>query len=112
MFSLPREAIPTPVRAVLRGVGQIFFQENALTGAFCVAGIAVSSPPMAAAAIAGSTIGMATARVLRFDQAEVNGGIYSFNATMVGIATLFFFRPGGGEHCDAGNRLRGGGARD
>jgi urea transporter len=94
VFSLPREAIPTPVRAVLRGVGQIFFQENALTGAFCVAGIAVSSPPMAAAAIAGSTIGMATARVLRFDQAEVNGGIYSFNATMVGIATLFFFRPG------------------
>ena len=94
MFSLPREAIPTPVRAVLRGVGQIFFQENALTGAFCVAGIAVSSPPMAAAAIAGSTIGMATARVLRFDEAEVNAGIYSFNATMVGIATLFFFRPG------------------
>ena len=94
MFSLPREAIPTPVRAVLRGVGQIFFQENALTGAFCVAGIAVSSPPMATAAIAGSTIGMATARVLRFDQAEVNAGIYSSNATLVGIATLFFFRPG------------------
>jgi len=94
VFSLPKEAIPTPFRAVLRGIGQIFFQENALTGSFCAVGIAVSSLPMAAGAIAGSAIGMATARVLRFDQAEVNAGIYSSNATLVGIATLFFFRPG------------------
>ncbi len=87
-------AIPAPLRTVLRGVGQVFFQENALSGACFALGIAVSSPLMAAGAVAGSAIGAATARVLKFDEAEVSAGIYGFNSALVGIATLFFFRPG------------------
>ena len=63
MFSLRKEAIPTPFRAVLRDVGRIFSQKKALSGSFCTAGIAVSSPPMAACALAGSAIGAVTARV-------------------------------------------------
>jgi urea transporter len=39
-------------------------------------------------------IGTATAWLLRYDKSEVHAGIYGFNATLVGIATLFFFRPG------------------
>ena len=39
--------VPAPIRSVLRGVGQVFFQENALTGACFVVGIALSSPLMA-----------------------------------------------------------------
>jgi urea transporter len=91
--SLARQ-IPTPVLAVFRGIGQVFFQENALTGALFALGIAVSSPLMALGAVIGAVIGAATARVLKFDQSEVLAGIYGFNATLVGIATLFFFRPG------------------
>ena len=33
MFSLSDEVIPAPLRTTLRGIGQVFFQENALTGA-------------------------------------------------------------------------------
>src|SRR5581483_6276637 len=51
-------------------------------------------PLMAAGSIVGSAIGAATARVLKFDEAEVSAGIYGFNSALVGIATLFFFRPG------------------
>ena len=36
--------IPDPVLHVFRGIGQVFFQENALTGACFVLGIAFSSP--------------------------------------------------------------------
>jgi urea transporter len=87
-------AIPTPVRAILRGVGQVIFQENALTGACFLVGIAVSSPQMALGALVGSVIGTAMAWALKFDGAETQGGIFGFNATLVGIATLFFFQPG------------------
>lgn len=87
-------AVPEPVRPVLRGIGQVFFQENALTGACFVLGIAVNSPLMAFGALLGATLGTATARLAKFDPGETAAGIYGFNATLVGIATFFFFRPG------------------
>lgn len=87
--------IPEPVRAVLRGIGQVFFQDNALTGTCFALGIAVSSPTMALGAVVGASIGTATARLAKFDAGETADGIYGFNAALVGIATLFFFRPGG-----------------
>ena len=80
--------------AVFRGIGQVFFQENALTGALFLLGIAVSSPLMAAGAFAGSVIGVVTAQLLKFDEGEVSAGIFGFNSVLVGIATLFFFQPG------------------
>jgi len=93
MFSLSDGAIPEPLRSGLRGVGQVFFQENALTGACFALGIAVSSPLMALGALVGSAIGTATAWALKLDKAELSAGIYGFNSTLVGIAMFFFFRP-------------------
>jgi urea transporter len=87
-------AIPDPLRAVLRGVGQVFFQENALTGALFVMGIAASSPLMAVGALVGSALGYATARLAKFDPGEIAAGIYGFNAALVGIASFFFFQLG------------------
>jgi len=57
-------------------------------------GIAVSSPLMAVGGAVGAIIGTAVARLLKFDESEVTAGIYGFNSTLVGVATLFFFRPG------------------
>jgi urea transporter len=87
-------AVPVPVLIGLRGVGQVFFQENALTGALFVLGIALSAPVMALGAIVGTAIGSALAWILKYDKAEWNAGIYGFNPTLVGIATFFFFLPG------------------
>lgn len=89
----PGSSVPLPVLVVFRGVGQVFFQENALSGALFVLGIALSSPPMAAAAIVGSVIGTILGWGLRFDKNEVHAGIYGFNATLVGIASVFFYQP-------------------
>lgn len=87
-------AIPAPIRAVLRGVGQVFFQESALSGACFLVGIALGSPLMAVGGLVGSAIGYVAARLLKFDPAEADGGIYGFNPTLVGIASFFFFQPG------------------
>ena len=94
-FLAKAERIPPPLLAIARGVGQVFFQENALTGVLFVIGIAIGSPLMALGALAGSAIGTATAWVGKFDKGEFLGGIYGFNGALVGIATLFFFKPGG-----------------
>jgi urea transporter len=94
MFSLSDGAIPAPLRTVLRGIGQVFFQENALAGACFALGIALSSPLMAVGAVVGATLGAATAWALKFDKAEVSAGIYGFNSALVGIAAFFFFKPG------------------
>ncbi len=94
----PSSAIAPPVPAlpvliVFRGIGQVFFQENALTGALFVIAIAFSSPVMAVGAIVGSAIGATVGWGLKFDKNEVNAGIYGFNSTLVGIAALFFYQP-------------------
>jgi urea transporter len=86
-------SVPLPVLVVLRGVGQVFFQENALTGLLFVLGIALSSPVMALGAIVGAAVGTALGWGLKFDRGEVNAGIYGFNATLVGIASVFFYDP-------------------
>lgn len=88
-----REWIPNFVAAAFRGLGQVFLQENALTGALFLAGIALSSPLMAAGAAGGAIIGTLTAQALKFDAADTTAGIYGFNSALVGIATLFFFQP-------------------
>ena len=65
-----------------------------MTGACFLVGIALSSPIMALGGAVGAIIGTAVARLLKFEESEVTAGIYGFNSTLVGIATLFFFRPG------------------
>lgn len=86
-------ALPFPVRTIFRGIGQVFFQEHAITGILFALGIAVSSLPMAIGALIGSVIGPALAWLLKFDRQELTAGIYGFNSTLVGIATFFFFQP-------------------
>jgi len=86
--------VPLPLLIALRGIGQVFFQDSALTGALFLLGIALSSPLMAAGALLGSVIGSGVAWALKYDAAELHAGIFGFNPTLVGIASLFFFPPG------------------
>ncbi len=95
LFWSQENALPLPLRTIFRGIGQVFFQENAITGILFALGIALSSLAMAIGAVVGSAIGCALAWLCRFDKSEVSAGIYGFNSTLVGIATFFFFQPGG-----------------
>ena len=79
-------------RIVLRGIGQVIFQDHAGTGLLFLAGIAVASPVMAAGALIGAVVGPALARALRYDRKEVEDGVYGFNPTLVGIAYGFKLR--------------------
>jgi urea transporter len=80
-------------KITLRGIGQVMFQGHALSGLLFLVGIACASPLMAVGGLVGAAIGTATAHFLKYDPAEVRDGIYGFNATLVGVAVFFFFKP-------------------
>lgn len=80
------------LRALLRGVGQVFFQENAWAGLLLLAGIAVNSPTLALGAALGA--GAATLLALGFDDEEGwVRGLYGFNGALTGVAVLVFVAP-------------------
>lgn len=84
--------LPDYLRASLRGIGQIFFQENAWTGLLLLAGIAMNSLTMAAGAALGA--GAATLLALTFDDSEGRAsGLYGFNGALTGVAVLAFVAP-------------------
>jgi urea transporter len=82
-----------PWLAPLTGLGQIMFQESAVTGAFFLIGIAIASPLMALGAALGTIIGTLTALGLRYPQSEIQSGLFGFNSALVGIACYFYLGP-------------------
>jgi len=80
--------------ALLRGMGQIMLQDNALTGALFLLGILVNSWQMFLAALLGVASGTAAAYLLKYGKKEIAHGLYGFNAALVGVGLLFFFQPG------------------
>ena len=75
----------------LKGIGQIMLQENSLTGLIFLIGILLNSPLLALGLLVGTVVGTLTAQVLKYDQGNINSGLYGFNAALVGIAMLVFF---------------------
>ncbi|MBL9122533.1 MAG: urea transporter [Planctomycetaceae bacterium] len=78
---------------VLRGVGQVMFQEHAGTGALFLLGIALASPWMLLGAVIGATVGPLIGWLLPVARRDVQAGLYGFNSTLVGIALLFYLEP-------------------
>ena len=81
------------VATLLRGVGQIMLQENALTGLLFLIGIFYGSPIMGAGAVLAVLSGTAAAKLLKYDQNEIQQGLYGFSAALVGVALTLFFKP-------------------
>ncbi|WP_249219807.1 urea transporter [Chitinophaga sp. HK235] len=77
----------------LRGVGQIMLQNNAWTGVLFLAGIFYDSIIMGAAALLAVITGTLTARLLKYDEADIDAGLYGFSPTLVGVALTFYFNP-------------------
>lgn len=81
------------LNTLLKGVGQIMLQENALTGLLFLAGIFYGSILMGIGAVLAVLAGTLTAKVLRYDKKETEQGLYGFSAALVGVALILFFKP-------------------
>ncbi|WP_276378907.1 urea transporter [Flavobacterium sp. H4147] len=85
------EKIPF-VDIILKGIGQIMLQENAWTGLLFLIGIFLGSWQSGIAILLSTVTGTFIAIQLKYDQSEINAGLYGFSAALVGVALSFIFQ--------------------
>jgi urea transporter len=83
------------VDRILRGIGQVMFQDNPLSGLLFFVAIGWGSyaggvPQVAIGGLVGVLAGTLMAKWLRVDEAALNAGLYGFNAYLVGLALATF----------------------
>jgi urea transporter len=79
------------VDTLLRGVGQVMFQNNPLTGLLFLVGILVNSFKFGGAGLLGLAASTLAAYLLGTDRTLIRAGLFGFNGVLVGIALAFFF---------------------
>lgn len=75
---------------VLRGLGQIFLLDNAISGFLFFAAISFGRPALGLAALVGSLAGTITAEILGCDKQQIHTGLFGFNGALVGLALVFY----------------------
>src|SRR5919197_5438036 len=83
------------VDALLRGTGQVMFQNNPLTGLIFLAGIFVNSGKLGGLGLLGLEASTLTAYFLGADRALIRNGLFGFNGILVGIGLGFFLNYNG-----------------
>jgi urea transporter len=83
------------VDTLLRGIGQVMFQDNPLSGLLFFIAIGWGSyvadvPEIAIGGLLALIVATLTAQVLRVDTVSVRAGLYGFNAYLIGIALPTF----------------------
>ncbi|HMM38064.1 MAG TPA: urea transporter [Desulfovibrio sp.] len=78
---------------VAKGLGEVMFQDNVVTGIIFAVAILVNSRLSALFAVIGSLVGLLTALVMQSPEAPVRLGLYGFNSVLCGIAMggVFFY---------------------
>jgi len=84
------KAIPKPLRVIFRGVGQVFFCCNAVTGLIFLIALYVGGITAGLAATVGVVSSTIAAYLLGFPEDEIDAGLYGFNGTLVGPCLFLF----------------------
>ncbi len=77
---------------LLRGTGQVMFQNNPLTGLLILIGIFVNSALFGIAGVLGLIVSTLTAVLLRADHGLIRAGLFGYNGILTGIGLAFFLR--------------------
>jgi urea transporter len=85
-----RNPVISFVDTLLRGCGQVMFQNNPLTGLLILVGIFVNSALLGLAGLIGLIASTLTAMFLGADRSMIRAGLFGFNGILVGIAISFF----------------------
>ncbi|MNE13158.1 Urea transporter [compost metagenome] len=84
----------TVVEGLFSGVAQVFFQASPVTGGLFLIGLLISSRSAAAAALAGSLIGLLVAWGMGAAEPAIRSGAFGFNSVLTAIALAsVFLRP-------------------
>lgn len=77
---------------LLRGTGQVMFQNNPVTGLLFLIGIFVNSALLGLAGLIGLIVSTLTAAILGADRTAIRAGLFGFNGILAGIGLAFFLR--------------------
>ncbi|HEY7414577.1 MAG TPA: urea transporter, partial [Ktedonobacteraceae bacterium] len=81
------------VDTLLRGTGQVMFQNNPITGLLFLIGIFYNSYQYGIAALIGLLASTITAMLLGADRSLIRSGLFGFNGILTGIGLAFFLQP-------------------
>ncbi len=81
------------IDSCLRGVGQILFANNPVSGLLILCGIFAASAWLGVATLVGVVASTATAHLLRLDRSRIRAGLYGYNGALVGGALATFLLP-------------------
>jgi urea transporter len=76
--------------AVLRGFGQVMFQNSPITGLFFLIGLFVGGWEFGTYALLACVVSTGTAYWLGIPQGAIGSGLYGYNAVLVGVALVFY----------------------
>ena len=68
------------VDAVLRGIGEVAFMNNSISGLIIIIGIILNSWEFGIAMIIGSLVSLFTAKFFKLNDQLISNGIYGYNA--------------------------------
>ncbi len=77
----------------LRGVGQVMFMNNPLTGLLVMIAAWTFDPWLGFGGTVGVIVSTATAMLLGFDRAAIRAGLFGFNGVLCGLALATFLAP-------------------
>ena len=78
---------------VLRGIGQVVFQNNPISGAVILAGIFYNSWIYGIACLFGTMISTATALLFKADRSLIKNGLFGFNGALIAVALVAYTSP-------------------
>ena len=82
----------TVVDTLLRGVGQVMFQNNPITGLLFLAGIGINSYKYSLTVLLGLVVATLAAYLLGADRTLIRNGLFGFNGVLTGIALSVFLQ--------------------
>uniref|UniRef100_P97689-2 Isoform 2 of Urea transporter 1 n=1 Tax=Rattus norvegicus TaxID=10116 RepID=P97689-2 len=75
---------------ILRGISQVVFVSNPISGILILAGLLVQNPWWALCGCVGTVVSTLTALLLSQDRSAIAAGLQGYNATLVGILMAVF----------------------
>ncbi|XP_074239627.1 urea transporter 1 isoform X1 [Saimiri boliviensis] len=78
------------VNWILRGISQVVFVNNPISGILILVGLLVQNPWWALTGWLGTVISTLMALLLSQDRSSIESGLYGYNATLVGILMAVF----------------------
>ncbi|NEP01355.1 MAG: urea transporter [Symploca sp. SIO2E9] len=95
--SLERRPLLDFINASLRGIGQVAFANNPISGLLIILAVFIQSPWVALMLIVGVVVATLTAYWMHLDNPSVRNGIFGFNGALVGLAFGTFSSWGNGN---------------